>query len=78
VRKAICEIVDQAEISSKYKDAQKRLKAHDATRKLIEGEIKMLQHICEHPNIERWKSYDYGGGCDLNEECKDCGFFRSR
>lgn len=53
-------------IKAKYERLMERLRTHDANRKIIEGEIKAIQHICQHPNKKNYKSYDYGGGCDLH------------
>lgn len=52
---------------------QQRLKEHDAARLLIEAELLALRHVCPHADVETYKNYDYGGGCDLHWHCKDCG-----
>ena len=63
----------QEEIRAKHKEVRARLKEHDAARKLIEGELKFIQHICEHPNMEKW--HDSGWGRMPSDEfrCPDCG-----
>ncbi len=49
-------------ISDKREDIEKRLREHDAARKLIEAEMLALQHVCPHTNCQSWK---------------DCGLRRS-
>jgi hypothetical protein len=60
-------------IKERHEDIAKRLRKHDAARKVLEGELLALQHECEHPNMESWVHYDYGGGSDHNTSCPDCG-----
>jgi len=45
--------------------------------KVLEAEKQFLQSICEHPNIRKWTSSDYGGGTDRHEHCDDCGYHKT-
>jgi hypothetical protein len=64
----------QEEIKQKWEDVSKRLRMHDAARKLLEAEVLSLQHICEHPNMKRWSKCNYSGDTTSYEQCPDCGF----
>jgi len=62
-----------ASIKKRHDDIARRLKEHDAARKLIEAEMMALQHVCDHKNVKEWNHHDYGGGCDHHWVCQDCG-----
>lgn len=61
------------EIKAKHDDVKRRLKEHDAARKLIEGELLYLQHVCEHPNMKRWHDSGWGRMSSDEFQCPDCG-----
>jgi len=63
-------------IAERYADICKRLKEHDAARKLIEGELLALRHICQHEHTRTWNHHDYGGGSDHHWHCDDCGLHK--
>jgi hypothetical protein len=62
-----------SEIKQKRDDIEKRLREHDAARKLIKAELLALRHVCQHADSESWTHHDYGGGSDNYWVCKDCG-----
>lgn len=59
----------RAKLEAEIKAAKAQIKVMEAQRKVIEAE-------CEHPHMESYKSYDYGGGCDLHTKCPDCGYHK--
>jgi len=61
-----------SETLEKAKDAKRRLREHDARRKVIEAELLAIQHACEHPNAKTWSAMDYGGFSTQYFECPDC------
>lgn len=66
------------EIKDKRKVLEAREKELKKQEKILQAEFDFLQSICEHPNKETWTHYDYGGGSDYNEKCKDCGMHTCR
>lgn len=70
-------LMSQAEIQRKREDIEERLRHHDAHRKIIEAEKKALQHICEHPNLEKWTDSGWGRMPSQEEKCPDCGYRKS-
>ncbi len=63
-------------IVAKREKLEKKLKDHDAKRKIIEGELLALQHACPHKNVSEWNDGGgYGGPSFASDywKCRDCG-----
>ncbi len=65
-----------AEIKQAHEQLKAEIAQHEAAIKLLKGHLSALQHICQHPNLERWHSNPMGRWPTDHQQCKDCGYYR--
>lgn len=60
-------------IKERHDDIIRRLREHDAARKLIEAELLALQHVCPHEKAHQWHDSGWGRMPSDYWQCRDCG-----
>lgn len=70
-------MMEQSEIREKREHIDRRLREHDAARKIIEAELLALRHICQHPNGVTTHDSGWGRMPSNDFRCPDCGLTRS-
>jgi hypothetical protein len=60
-------------IRERYDVARRKLRQHDAARKILVAEIEAIQAECEHPNGSSTQCGDYDGSKYTRFSCPDCG-----
>lgn len=63
-------------IKERREKLEREIKAAKGRIKVMEAQLKVIEAECDHPNMEKYKSYDYGGGCDFHTKCPDCGYHK--